>query len=54
MSGVERTRTAVYNRVHNADLRPTGDAAPDHIAVDETAIHVNDECRWLYTIVDPK
>jgi len=32
--------------VQKAELRPTSDATPDHIAVDETAIQVNDERRW--------
>ena len=41
--GVERSRTAVHNWVQNADLQPTSDTAPDHIAVDETVIQMNDE-----------
>jgi transposase-like protein len=40
--------------VQNADLQPTSNAAPDHIAVDETVIQVNDERRWLYAAVDPE
>jgi putative transposase len=40
--------------VQNADLQPTSDAAPDHIAVDKTVIQVNDERRWLYATVDPE
>ena len=32
----------------------TSDATPDHIAVDETIIQVNDERRWLYAAVDPE
>jgi len=40
---VERDRPAVRNWVQNADLRPTGDAAPDHIVVDGTVIQVNNE-----------
>ena len=35
---VERSRTAIHSRVQNANLQPTSDAAPDHIAVDETVI----------------
>jgi len=52
--GVERSRTAIHDWVQKADLQPTGDAAPDHIAVDETVIQVNDERRWLYAAVDPE
>ena len=52
--GVERSRTAIHNWVQKADLQPTSDAAPNHIAVDETVIQVNDERRWLYTAVDPE
>ena len=51
---VERSRTAIYTWVQKADLRPTSDAAPGHIAVDETVIRLNDERRWLYDAVDPK
>ena len=40
--------------MQNANLQPTSDAAPDHIAVDETVIQANDERRWLYTAVDPE
>ena len=42
---VKRSRTAIHNWVQKADLQPTSDAAPDHIAVDETVIQVNDERR---------
>ena len=40
--------------MQKADLQPTSDAAPDHIAVNETVIQVNDERRWLYAAVDPE
>ena len=52
--GVKRSQTAIHNWVQNANLQPTSDAAPDHIAVDETVIQVNDERRWLYAAVDPE
>ena len=52
--GAGRSRTAIHNWVQNADLQPTSDAAPDHIAVDEIVIQVNDERRWLYATVDPE
>ena len=40
--------------MQNANLQPTSDAAPDHIAVDGTVIQVNDERRWLYAAIDPE
>ena len=52
--GAGRSRTAIHNWVQNADLQPTSDAAPDHIAVDKTVIQVNDERRWLYATVGPE
>ena len=52
--GVERRRTAIHNWVQKAELQLTSDATPDHIAVDETVIQVNDERRWLYAAVDPR
>ena len=39
--------------MQEADVQLTSDAAPDHIAVDETVIQVNDERRWLYAAVNP-
>jgi len=45
---------AIHNWVQKADLRPTSDATPDHIAVGETVIQVNDERRWLYVAIDPE
>ena len=44
----------MHSWVQNADLQPTSDAAPDHIAVDGTVIQVNNERRWLYATVDPE
>ena len=40
--------------MQGADLRPTSDAAPDYIAVDETVIQVSDERHWPYVAVDPE
>ena len=50
--GVERARSTVHNWVHKADLQPTSGKSPDHVAVDETVIHLNDERYWLYAAVD--
>ncbi|WP_435346737.1 IS6 family transposase [Haloarchaeobius sp. HRN-SO-5] len=51
--GVDRCRSTVHNWVQKADLQPTDDADPDHVAVDETVIQLNDERYWLYAAVDP-
>ena len=51
--GVERSRTAIHNWVQKTDVQPSSDAEPDHIAVDETVIQLNDERHWLYAAVDP-
>jgi len=52
--GVERARSTVHNWVHKADLQPDAGRCPDHVAVDETVIRLNDEQYWLYAAVDPK
>ena len=50
--GVERARSTVHNWVHKADLQPESGRCPDHVAVDETVIRLNDEQYWLYATVD--
>ena len=52
--GVKRARSTVHNWVHKADLQPRSDQNPDHVAVDETVIQLNDEQYWLYAAVDPQ
>ncbi|CCQ36035.1 ISH14-type transposase ISNamo9 [Natronomonas moolapensis 8.8.11] len=52
--GVERARSTVHNWVHKADLQPESNWSPDHVAVDETVIQLNDEQYWLYAAVDPE
>ena len=52
--GVKRARSTVHNWVHKADLQPESGRSPDHIAVDETVIRLNDEQYWLYAAVDPE
>ena len=52
--GVERSRTAIHDWIQKADLQPDSDAAPNHIALDETVIQLNDERHWLYAAVDPE
>jgi putative transposase len=52
--GVRRARSTVHNWVHKADLQPESGRSPDHVAVDETVIRLNDENYWLYAAVDPE
>ena len=52
--GVERARSTVHNWVHKAELQPDHGRNPDHVAVDETVIRLNDEQYWLYAAVDPE
>ena len=51
---VQRARSTVHNWVHKADLQPTAGQNPNHVAVDETVIQLNDEQYWLYAAVDPQ
>ncbi|UHH26681.1 IS6 family transposase [Halobacterium noricense] len=51
--GVNRARSTVHNWVHKADLQPESGRTPDHVAVDETVIRLNNEQYWLYAAVDP-
>ena len=51
--GVSRARSTVHNWVHKVELQPEAGRNPDHIAVDETVIRLNDEQYWLYAAVDP-
>jgi putative transposase len=51
--GVQRARSTVHNWVQKADLQPEGGKSPNHVAVDETVIQLNDQRFWLYAAVDP-
>jgi transposase-like protein len=51
---VERVESTVHNWVHKADLQPEADRCPDHIAVEEVVIQLNDEQYWLYAAADPE
>jgi len=44
----------VHSWVQKADLQPLDDAYPDHIAVDETVIQLNDKRFRLYAAIDPR
>ena len=52
--GVQRSRKAVHDWVQKADLQPTTDASPDHIALDETVIRINSQQYWLYAAAAPE
>jgi putative transposase len=52
--GVQRSRTAIHNWVHKADLQPTGTRSSNYVAVDETVIQLGTDRYWLYAAVDPK
>ena len=39
--GVNQARSTVHNWVHKADLQPESGRNPDHVAVDETVIRLN-------------
>jgi len=51
--GVERSRKAIHDWVQKADLQPTDGQSPNHVAVDETVIRINDQQFWLYAAADP-
>ena len=52
--GIKRSHIAIHNWVHKADLQPESGQSPDHVAVDETVIRLNDQNYWLYAAVDPE
>ncbi|AZQ14289.1 IS6 family transposase [Halorubrum sp. PV6] len=52
--GFDRVRSTVHNWVHKADLQPESSRRPNHVAVDETVIRLDDEQYWLYAAVDPE
>ena len=51
--GVDRCRTTVHNLIQKANLQPAEGRSPDHVAVDETVIQVNDQRFWLFAAIDP-
>ncbi len=52
--GVERARSTIHNWVQKADLQPTADKQPDHVALDETVIQLDAQRYWLYAAIDPE
>ena len=51
--GVERSRKAIHDWVQKADLQPVDGRSPNHVALDETVIRINNEQFWLYAAADP-
>ena len=51
--GVDHHRTTVHRWVQKADLQPTNDADPNHVAIDELVILFNFGRYCLYSAVDP-
>src|SRR6056297_1900314 len=49
--GVDRVRSTVHDWVHKADLQPETGRSPNHVAVDETVIQLDDERYWPYAAV---
>jgi len=45
---VQRNRKAVHDWVQKAELQPDGGANPNHAALDETVIRINNQQYWLY------
>ncbi|QCS44959.1 IS6 family transposase [Natrinema versiforme] len=52
--GVERARSTIHNWVQKADLQLAAGKQPDHVALDETVIQLDDQRYWLYAAIDPK
>ncbi len=51
--GVKRSRKAVHDWVHEADLAPKDGARPEQAALDETVIWIDGQQYWLYAAVNP-
>jgi transposase-like protein len=51
--GVDRVQSTVHNWVHKVDLQLETGRSPNHVAVDETVIQLDDEQYRLYAAVDP-
>jgi len=52
--GVDRARSTVHNWVQKTGLQPHDGKDPNHLAIDETVIQLNDQRYWLYAAVDPR
>ena len=51
--GVERSRKAVHDWVHKADIGTDETTSPDQVALDETVVKIDGEIFRLYSAVDP-
>jgi len=52
--GIEHSRKAAHDWAQKADLQPTGDRSPNHVALDETVIRISPQQYWLYAACNPK
>lgn len=52
--GVKRSPKAVHDWVHKCELQPTDGASPNHVALDETVIRIDDQQYWLYAVINPE
>jgi len=52
--GVERSWKTVHDWVQKADRQPATDANPNHVALDETVIRIDDQQYRLYAAIDPE
>ena len=51
--GVDRSRKAIHDWVHKAELQPMSTVTADQLAVDEKMIRLHGQEFWLYGAVDP-
>ncbi|ELZ30309.1 transposase [Halosimplex carlsbadense 2-9-1] len=52
--GVQRSRKAIHDRVQKADLQRDAGQSPNHVALEETVVRIDDEPYWLYAAADPE
>jgi putative transposase len=52
--GVQRSRKTIHDWVQKADIQPDAEQSPNHVALDGTAIRINDEQYWLCAAADPE
>lgn len=51
--GVQCSRVALHNWVHQAELQPISTVSADQLAIDEKMIRLHEKKFWLYDAVDP-
>lgn len=52
--GVDQTQSMIHNWIQKAELQPTNGIQPDHVSIDETVIHLNDQRYWLDAAINPE